>query len=251
MPYTIRVLTMALVACFTVALVPVSALANSEAVETGRLLAILLDSGRVVVGANQALINDKDKGDKGFTPDAFEKQLQAKFKERSGVDLTNLAGASIPQQAKTLLPALVASSKTAVANNQAAINKKGTAFKGFTPAHYGTQAAAQFTENSGVYLKQTTTDALLRNPKNKADDYEAEALKKFADPSYPRQGEKTISETTADGKAVRLLLPLFYGKACLSCHGEPKGQPDISGYKKEGAKEGDLGGAISVKVPLK
>jgi general secretion pathway protein A len=251
MPYTIRAFTMALVTCVTVALLPLSALANSEAVETGRLLAILLDSGRVVVGANQALINDKDKGDKGFTPDVFEKQLQAKFKERSGVDLKNLAGASIPQQAKTLLPSLVGSSKTAVANNQAAINKKGTAFKGFTPAHYGTQAAAQFTENSGVYLKQTTMDALLRNPKNKADDYEAEALKKFADASYPRQGEKTISETTADGRFVRLLLPLFYGKACLSCHGEPKGEPDISGYKKEGAKEGDLGGAISVKVPLK
>ena len=142
MPYTIRAFTMALVTCVTVALLPLSALANSEAVETGRLLAILLDSGRVVVGANQVLINDKDKGDKGFTPDVFEKQLQAKFKERSGVDLKNLAGASIPQQAKTLLPALVGSSKTAVANNQAAINKKGTAFKGFTPAHYGTQAAA-------------------------------------------------------------------------------------------------------------
>jgi hypothetical protein len=251
MQHTIRSFRIALIACFTVALVPLSALANPEAVETGRLLAILLDSGRVVVGANQALINDKDKGDKGFTPDAFEKQLQAKFKERSGVDLANLAGASIPQQAKTLLPALVGSSKTAVAKNQEAINKKGTAFKGFTPAHYGTQAAAQFTENSGVYLKQTTTDALLRNPKNKADDYEAAALKKFADASYPRQGEKTISETSPDGKSVRLLLPLFYGKACLSCHGEPKGQPDVSGYKKEGAKEGDLGGAISVKVPLK
>lgn len=200
--------------------------------ETGRLLAILLDSGRVVVGANQALINDKDKGDKGFTPEAFAKQLQGKFKERSGVDLTNLADASVPQQAKTLLPALVESSKKAVANNQEAINKKGTAFKGFTPAHYGTQAAAQFSENTGVYLKQTTTDALLRNPKNKADDYEAETLKKFADASYPRQGEKTISATTPDGKFVRLLLPLFYGKACLSCHGEPKGQSDISGYKK-------------------
>jgi general secretion pathway protein A len=76
-------------------------------------------------------------------------------------------------------------------------------------------------------------------------------LKKFADASYPRQGEKTISAVAPDGKSMRLLLPLFYGKACLSCHGEPKGQPDISGYKKEGAKEGDLGGAISVKVPLK
>src|SRR5438067_1085162 len=132
MQHTIRVFTMALVACFTGAFLPLSALANPEAVETGRLLAILLDSGRVVVGANQALINDKDKGDKGFTPDVFEKQLQAKFKERSGVDLTNLAGANIPPQAKTLLPALVGSSKTAVANNQEMINKKGTAVKGFT-----------------------------------------------------------------------------------------------------------------------
>jgi len=26
---------------------------------------------------------------------------------------------------------------------------------------------------------------------------------------------------------------------------------DVSGYKKEGVKEGDLGGAISVKLPVK
>ena len=63
----------ALLTCLMLALSPLSAFANPEAVETGRLLAILLDSGRVVVGANQALINDKDKGDKGFTPDVFEK----------------------------------------------------------------------------------------------------------------------------------------------------------------------------------
>jgi hypothetical protein len=57
-----------------------------------------------------------------------------------------------------------------------------------------------------------------------------------------------VSEVMDGGKSVRVLLPLFYDKACLSCHGEPKGQRDISGYPKEGAKEGDLGGAISVKI---
>ncbi|HLF85664.1 MAG TPA: histidine kinase, partial [Nitrospiria bacterium] len=31
----------------------------------------------------------------------------------------------------------------------------------------------------------------------------------------------------------------------------PKGEKDISGYAKEGAKEGDLGGAISVKLAVK
>jgi general secretion pathway protein A len=226
-------------------------LANPDEVETGRLLAILLDSGRGVVAASQPLINDASKGDKGFTADAFETQLVEKFKARSGVDLKGLAGAKVPDSAKKLLPELVTASKSVVANNQAAINKPGVAYKGFTPAHYGTQAATLFTSKTGVYLKQTTSDHLLRNPSNKADDFEAGILKKFADASYPRQGEKIMSETVDGGKSVRVLLPLFYGKGCLACHGQPKGETDISGYKKEGAKEGDLGGAISVKLPLK
>lgn len=234
-----------------IGITPATALANPDLVETGRLLAILLDSGRVTVGANQPLINDASKGDKGFTPEVFEKQLIEKFKARSGVDLANLQAASVPETAKTLLPELITASKKAVANNQANINRQGVGFKGFTPAHFGTQAAAEFSAKTGIYLKQTTTDALLRNPKNKADGFEVGVLKKFADASYPRQGEKIINETVEGGKAVRVLLPLFYGKACLGCHGEPKGETDISGYKKEGAKEGDLGGAISVKLPLK
>jgi hypothetical protein len=39
-------------------------------------------------------------------------------------------------------------------------------------------------------------------------------------------------------------------QACLACHGEPKGEWDISGYPREGAHEGDLAGAISVRIPL-
>jgi hypothetical protein len=244
-------LAFTLFAFLSVSVLPSSAFASADAVETGRLLAILLDSGRVVVGLNQPLINDKDKGDKGFTPDVFEKQLATKFLQRAGVDLGNLQSAKVPAQAKTLLPALVMASKQTVGDNQLLINKQGIGFKGFTPANFGTQAAAKFTDKAGVYLKQTTTDSLLRNPKNKADQYEAAVLAKFATASYPRQGEKVISDVVDNGNAVRLLLPLFYGKACLACHGEPKGETDISGYRKEGAKEGDLGGAISVKIPVK
>lgn len=235
------------------ALPPGVALAGPEqdTAETGRLLAILLDSGRVVVGANQALINDAEKGDKGFTPAVFEKQLVEKFKERSGVDLSNLKTASAPETSKKLLPQLVEASKQTVAENQPTINKKGVGFKGFIPATFGTKAAAKFSAKAGIYLKQTTHDGLLRNPANKADEFEAGVLKTFADAAYPRQGEKIISEAADGGKTLRVMLPLFYGKGCLACHGEPKGEKDISGYKKEGAKEGDLGGAISVKLPLK
>src|SRR5207244_13300977 len=126
---------------------------EQDAAETGRLLAILLDSGRVTVGANQALINDAEKGDKGFTPEVFEKQLVEKFKERSGVDLTNLGSANVPEMAKKLLPQLVEASKRTVAENQSTINKKGVGFKGFIPATFGTQAAAKFSGMAGIYLK--------------------------------------------------------------------------------------------------
>jgi general secretion pathway protein A len=247
-----RVGLIAVIAAFIgLGVFPLIALASEDAVETGRLLAILLDSGRVTVGANQSLINDPDKGDKGFTPEVFEKQLTEKFKERAKVDLSNLKNEKVPAQAKQLLPQLVEASKKTVADYQPVINKQGVGFKGFIPATFGTQTAAKFTAKSGIYLKQTTSDAFLRNPKNKADEFEAAVLKKFADPSYPRQGEKIVSETVDGGKSMRVMLPLFYGKGCLGCHGEPKGEKDISGYMKEGAKEGDLGGAISVKLAAK
>ena len=40
-----------------VGLSPATAPANPDVIETGRLLAVLLDSGRVTIGANQPLIN--------------------------------------------------------------------------------------------------------------------------------------------------------------------------------------------------
>ncbi len=230
-------------------LLPLTARANPDAIETGRLLAVLHDSGRVTVGANQSLINDPEKGNKGFTPEVFEKQVTAQFKERAKVDLTDLKNEKVPELAKQLLPQLVEAMKQTVANYQIVINKQGVGFKGFIPATFGTHAAATFRTKTNVYLKQTMNPP--RNPKNTPDEFESKVLKTFANQDYPRQGEKIVSETVDSGKALRVMLPLFYSKGCLSCHGEPKGEKDISGYMKEGGKEGDLGGAISVKIPLK
>jgi hypothetical protein len=58
---------------------------ESDIRETGRLVAVLLDSGRVVIGRNQQLINDPDKGDKCFTPEVFAQQTMALFE---GTDRT-------------------------------------------------------------------------------------------------------------------------------------------------------------------
>jgi len=229
----------------------VHAITSADAIETGRLLAILLDAGRATVGANQTLINDRDKGDKGFTPEVFEKQLTAKFKERTGVDLADLKNAKVPARAKLRLRQLVAAEKRVVADYQPIINRSDVGFKGFIPATFGTQTTVRFTAKTGIYLKQTAPDKILRNPRNKADEFEAAMMDKFADPAYPRAGEKIVSQVVEGGKAVRVMLPLFYGKGCLGCHGEPAGERDITGYRRDGYKEGDNGGAISVTLRLK
>ena len=228
---------------------PVIANANSDLVETGRLLATLLDAGRVTIGQNQALINDPSKGDKGFTPEVFEKQMIALYQERMGIDLHNLQNAQIPDQAKPLLTRLIEESQKTVASYQTVINFKGVKFKGLIPATFGTETAKRFQNWSNVYLKQTAPDHFLRNPKNKADAFEREIMQTFS-ASAPGDRNEVFSKTIEEENSIRVMLPLYYEKACLSCHGGPKGERDVSGYEKEGGKEGELAGAISVKLPL-
>jgi len=230
------------------ALIPVSsasAATRGEAQEMARLIGQLLSAGRVVIERNQAVIDDPEKGDKGFTPDVFERQLIDEFRLRSGIDLKNMKEVAIPPMAKDLLQALVASSKSVVADAQDVINRKGVGYKNFIPASFGSQAAARFSAQSHVKLKQTTLQP--RNANNTPDDYEQAVLRRLL--VQPSQSV-TINQVTDDG-TLRVLTPIYYTKDCLTCHGSPAGQIDISGYPKEGAEEGDLAGAISVSVPLK
>jgi len=246
----VRIVSVVCAVFLCAALPPAVAENESAARETGRLLAVLLDAGRVTIGHNQLLINDPAKGDKGFTPEVFAQQTIAAFKERTGHDLANLPASTVPEMAKPLLDRLLEESKKTVASYQTVINMPGVKYKGLIPATFGTETGTRFQSWSGVYLKQTAPDNLVRNPKNKPDAFEAAEMKKMGEPSFPRVGEQVVSAMVEDGKGVRVLLPLFYGKDCLSCHGGPKVVCDGSGYPREGAQEGDLGGAISVKLPM-
>jgi hypothetical protein len=225
------------------------AASESDAVETGRLVAILLDAGRVTVGLNQGLINDPSKGDKGFTPEVFEQQLAAVYQKRTGIDLFNIQNAKIPENAKPLLAYLVEESKKTVASYQTVINIKGIKYKGLIPATFGTETAKRFENWSRVYLKQTAPDQFLRNPRNKADAFEKAAMESFL--KQNEHDPKTVfSQVISEEQTIRVMLPLYYEKTCLACHGGPKGERDISGYPREGGKEGELAGAISVKLPF-
>lgn len=230
---------------------PVHAGQQEDVAETARLVALLLDAGRVTVAKNQELINDPAKADKGFTATAFERQLTAEFQARTGIALENIEQAAVPPMAKPLLARLIEESKKTIASYQAVLNMPGVRYKGLLPATFGTETANRFQNWSGVYLKQTAPTHLLRNQKNKPDDYEIAALVQLATRPPSSEPDHILTEVTDSGANIRAILPLYYGKACLACHGEPKGERDISGYAREGAKEGDLGGAISVKIPIK
>ena len=94
-------------------------------------------------------------------------------------------------------------------------------------------------------MKQTTLSP--RNPKNEPDEYETSVLQWL---SGRPQADAYVSELTDQGQTLRVVMPIYYVKDCLTCHGEPKGEWDISGYPKEGHREGDLAGAITVTAPL-
>jgi len=240
-----RTLTLTLAGSLSLTIAGHAAVNREDAEETARLLAALLDAGRVVVDRNQPLIDDPHKGHKGFTPEVFEKQLQDEFRSRTGVNVTNLETARVPPLARELLPALVQSSKEVVADAQVVINQRGIEYKNFIPATFGSQAAARFSRKSSVRLKQTALHP--RNPKNTPDAYETAILRRLA---IQASHSAPISELTDDGKTLRVLSPIYYTKECLKCHGGQAGDFDISGYPKEGAREGDLAGAISVTIPL-
>lgn len=225
------------------------AVERAEAEETSRLLAKLLDAGRLVIEQNQSLIDDRHKGDKGFTPEVFEQQLVQKFRQHTGIDLSSLSGApesiTAPPLAKELLLDLVLASKEVVRDAQVVINQRGIGYKNFIPATFGSQAAARFSKQSHIRLKQTAL--YPRNLKNEPDDYEASVLKRLS--GLPRS-EAFVSELIDHGQTLHIVMPIYYVTACLVCHGEPKGDFDISGYPKEGHREGDLAGAITVMTPL-
>lgn len=251
-----RVLHVCLVvglALFTLAILPSRTYTGQQedTLETARLLAVLLDSGRVAVAKHQDLINAPSPDGKKFTPELFKEEVLAEFQKRTNLQLDKLDDANIPQTAKPLLTQLLNDSITTIQTYQPVLSLPAMRYKGLIPATFGTETASRFQHYSKIHLKQTAPAHLVRNPKNKPDNYEIAAFARLATSSLQSEKTRILSEIVDGGQSARLILPLYYGSSCLACHGEPKGERDISGYPREGGKEGELGGAISVKIPLK
>ena len=72
-------------------------------------------------------------------------------------------------------------------------------------------------------------------------------MKELSQASVQREKEAVVSKIDG-GNSVRVMLPLYYEKACLSCHGEPKGEQDIQDIPKRAAEKVSLVGRSASKL---
>ncbi|KHE92196.1 MAG: DUF3365 domain-containing protein [Candidatus Scalindua rubra] len=228
----------------------VFAVDEKELEKQSDLIAKLLVSCRAIIARNQDLFDDPEKGDKGFTGDVYISKAREHFKNSTGIEVSE-SDISSTDPVKKALGTLLVSSKMVLDESQNVLNIKGLGFKNVIPAVVGRRTSYIYNKmmGAGYYLKQTSIE--YRNPANRPDAFESKIFTIFEEPGFPKG--KGIGEvvTYSDGfKVYRYMLPLYIDQECLQCHGDPKGEKDITGRAKEGYKVGEMRGAISVIVPV-
>src|SRR5690606_14422618 len=150
-----------------------------------------------------------------------------------------------------LFQAQVASIRAVVDEAQEIINRPDLVFKGFVPAVFARLVNERFGQRVGdrARIKVTAPAILVRNRVALPDEWESEHIQnQLLSPNWP-EGQIFSTVAQSNGReAFRVLVPEYYTAGCLTCHGEPKGEIDVTGYPKEGGKLGDLGGVISITL---
>ncbi|WP_424933538.1 Tll0287-like domain-containing protein [Amaricoccus macauensis] len=221
---------------------------QDELLETGHHLAEVLRAARDVVSENQDLINDPDIAEKGLTPDVFMGRVRDRFAERNGAPPIS-PGMTDMQIA--LVTAQLDSIQEVISEAQDLFNAPGIGFKGFIPAYFARLINDRFGERVAetADIKVTAPLHLVRNRKSLPDPWELAVIEeRFLADDWERGGVFHDIADGPNGPEFRMLFPDYYGASCLSCHGQPKGEVDVTGFPKEGASEGDLGGVISIRL---
>jgi hypothetical protein len=211
-------------------------------------LAQMLRAARTVISSNQALINDPAIGDKGLTGRVVLDQTLKIYRDATGTDPASIDANS--RQGRLLRAQMDAIVEVTDAN-QATINAKGVGFKAFIPAVFARLVNEAFARRAGTeaIVKVTAPIDLVRNRKALPDAWEKEVIEtKFLMPGWPKGKGFEAMVNASGNQEFRMMSPEYYATSCLSCHGDPKGTLDITGYPREGAKEGDLGGIISITL---
>lgn len=221
---------------------------TEDDIEVALSLADMLRSARVVISESQDLINDPAIGDKGLTSEVVLSKALDAYRRRTGRDPL---GVDPKSRHGRLLEAQMAAIREVVDEHQETINRPGVGFKGFVPAVFARLVNERFMQKVGdeAEIKVTAPPELVRNRKALPDTWETQVIqRRLMSPDWP-QGQVFYTEAESRGlEAFRALIPEYYEAGCLSCHGEPKGEIDVTGYPKEGGELGELGGVISITL---
>ena len=216
--------------------------------DIAKSLADMLRAGRQVISSNQARINDPNLGDKGLTGQVVLQQAVEIYRKTTGTDPASIDPAS---RLGRLLHAQMDAIVEVTDANQATINAKGVGFKAFIPAVFArlVNEAFESRAKNEAQVKVTAPEQLVRNRKARPDAWESEIIRtKLLQADWPRGQAYAVVTDLKGQSAFRMMMPEYYAASCLTCHGSPQGQTDITGYPKEGGKEGDLGAVISVTL---
>ena len=211
-------------------------------------LAAMLQATRKVISRNQERVNNPDIGDKGLDGKTVLDQSMKIYQEATKTDPLKVDSSSHHGR---LLRAQMDAIVEVMDSNQKTINQPGVGFKAFIPAIFARLVNESFAKKAAgvAEVKVTAPIDLIRNRKARPDQWEAEVIRdKLLAPNWPK-GQLFAAVASGNGRpAFRVAVPEYYAASCLSCHGGPKGQIDVTGYPKEGGKEGDLGGVISITL---
>lgn len=118
-------------------------------------------------------------------------------------------------------------------------------FKGLQCSIAGRSVGAFFSRDTDYKVRYVSDTP--RNRADEPDDFEQSAINAFrSDPTLT----EFYSYDEVNGKRVfRYMEPMILDESCLSCHGEPAGEIDLSGYPREGFTKGHIYGAISMDIP--
>jgi len=221
---------------------------SEDEIRIARNVATMLQSARAVIAENQDLINDPAATNKGLTGAFVLARAVELFRQETETDPAAIDAASYEGR---LMRAQMDAVVEVMDANQKTINAEGIGFKGFIPATFARLVTEAFGRRMGdeASVKVTAPPELVRNRRSRPDAWEEVAIRNHLQgESWPR-GRIYAGIEQGDAIAhVRVMVPEYYAASCLACHGGPKGERDITGYPKEGADEGDLGGVISIRL---
>jgi len=237
-------------ACLSIAVLNIGASGKTEG-DDGQIaksLATMLRAGRTVVSKSQDRINDPKLGNKGIDAKLVLHDASQIYQDVMGVDPAAIAPDS---RHGKLLHMQMDSIAEVMDAHQETINREGVGFKGLIPAVFARLVNEAFGRRAAglAEIKVTAPPQLIRNVKVKPDDWELTVIQtKLISSTWPKDQVYSATAPLRGTLAERTLMPEYYGRTCLTCHGSPKGEIDITGYPKEGANEGDLGAIISIAL---